>query len=506
MDEQALLELIARSRLSGPMGDHDEIAVQLSKAVENPSLSAELRGSALLAYSVVAQGEISRPELLTMIERSIELLGDDAPAQLRASARANAASIAAMSNDLDRSLEHCLVLRRIAHDRSITLDTRTRLNFGVALVQLGAFAEAASWMLAALDIVAERGPELQRVSACMNLLIAITRDQRCRTPKERPPQFDLAMSTIDAAIASSLRDGPTGEVADFVSSIRAHRALAVGDIDAAAAIDRPDPLEMDPDWLFTGWFCLAEAYITLHLGDLDRADAVIGRLLASTEPREVFPLLRAEAFELRARLHAASGEHAAALDAAHTCAQETAATLSRIPDVLITQINRRADLEARASELRLQAMIDELSGVGNRRALEAHLESVRRGDTTKVMVMVLDIDNFKVINDTHGHALGDRIITDVGRLIARVSRSSDNVFRLGGDEFLVIADASRSDSRVGPLVRRRIERTLAEHDWSPLQEPLHYSIGIAEGSAADIVELMAIADRRMYASKQPPSD
>src|SRR5690606_8751228 len=82
---------------------------------------------------------------------------------------------------------------------------------------------------------------------------------------------------------------------------------------------------------------------------------------------------------------------------------------------------------------------DELTGVANRRGLKAELDRAKRAKNPKpYAVVMLDLDDFKPLNDTYGHAVGDQALAHLGQLLAAEMRSSDLVARLGGDEFCIL--------------------------------------------------------------------
>jgi diguanylate cyclase (GGDEF)-like protein len=132
---------------------------------------------------------------------------------------------------------------------------------------------------------------------------------------------------------------------------------------------------------------------------------------------------------------------------------------------------RREERLRRAAEgaIRQMAYYDELTGLPNRRLLKDRLQqamtaSERHGQHGAIMFM--DLDNFKALNDTHGHELGDQLLREVARRIRGCLRAVDTVARFGGDEFVVLLeelDAERIDSMAkARLVGERIMVELAE--------------------------------------------
>jgi diguanylate cyclase (GGDEF)-like protein/PAS domain S-box-containing protein len=164
-------------------------------------------------------------------------------------------------------------------------------------------------------------------------------------------------------------------------------------------------------------------------------------------------------------------------------------------------------LRASEQEYRRLAMHDPLTGLPNRALFDDRAaQSLARLDRSGGMVAVLfcDLDGFKWINDSYGHPLGDRVVTEVGRRIAGVVRDADTVARFGGDEFLVLcADLSSPEEAVATASR------LADAVRRPLFVPeielqLTVSIGIAVTDRSDTVpeELIAQADAAMYEAKR----
>ena len=115
-------------------------------------------------------------------------------------------------------------------------------------------------------------------------------------------------------------------------------------------------------------------------------------------------------------------------------------------------------------------------------------------------LVFLDLDNFKEINDDHGHVVGDRVLARFGSLLAELVRTGDNAFRVGGDEFaLLLAEAGEQDARevVGRII------AAVESNIDPLVRTLSASFGIATSSGRqEPEELLRIADEAMYQAKR----
>ncbi len=155
----------------------------------------------------------------------------------------------------------------------------------------------------------------------------------------------------------------------------------------------------------------------------------------------------------------------------------------------------RSELDA----LQNQALTDELTGLANRAQL---IRSLRTLAGTGATVMFCDLNGFKAVNDTYGHAAGDEVLVEVARRFVRALRGEDLVARLGGDEFVIVAPA---DARSNPEgLRRRV--------LSAVRQPMLLSgglvvlVGVAVGTARldpglDPQTVLEQADRTMYAAK-----
>lgn len=171
----------------------------------------------------------------------------------------------------------------------------------------------------------------------------------------------------------------------------------------------------------------------------------------------------------------------------------------------------RYQLETQARELdrtRMEARTDALSGVSNRKAFDETLQYMlahaKRRQAT-FSIILLDIDHFKWINDTHGHPAGDLVVREVAGELARLVREKDSVFRLGGDEFVILlADLKGPDAtKVGERIRGTVARTNYPLGEAEEQVSVTCSLGIAQRESSDTAEtLVARADRALYGAKE----
>lgn len=171
-----------------------------------------------------------------------------------------------------------------------------------------------------------------------------------------------------------------------------------------------------------------------------------------------------------------------------------------------TLTNRYGQLRAQRDAMRQLADTDALTGLPNRRAGLARLDhcfAEARRDGTPLSLGFVDVDLFKRINDTHGHAIGDRVLVAVADALVADVRSHDDVVRMGGEEFLVLlpgVDARRAHARLEAM-RRRIADTAPVLGVADLH--LSASIGLATLRPDDdeAVALLRRADEAMYRAK-----
>ncbi len=148
-----------------------------------------------------------------------------------------------------------------------------------------------------------------------------------------------------------------------------------------------------------------------------------------------------------------------------------------------------------------ESTTDALTGISNRRGFDQLASKVfaishRVGVTSTLLSF--DLDGFKAINDTHGHAEGDRVLVDFAHALIRTFRDADVIARFGGDEFGVLA-CGTADTMSAPL-----DRLHAHLAWLERPYKIEFSAGITERTAehAQLSDLVAAADRAMYERKK----
>jgi diguanylate cyclase len=199
--------------------------------------------------------------------------------------------------------------------------------------------------------------------------------------------------------------------------------------------------------------------------------------------------------------------------------------LEQVQEALLTQIaavvqsNQRLEedlqytrrrVEQQAQEIdktRREARTDALSGVANRKDFDDQLQYLltcfKREGATFTLVLI-DVDHFKWINDTHGHQAGDRVVSNIGSLLKQFIRSTDYVARFGGDEFAILFPSTDLDQ--GEVLAERIRTGLSRSNFniggSDEQIAATFSMGVASVQTGDTAEsLFQRADAALYKAK-----
>lgn len=175
---------------------------------------------------------------------------------------------------------------------------------------------------------------------------------------------------------------------------------------------------------------------------------------------------------------------------------------ARWRDKVVAFERQVVSLEAQLAETQLAATHDPLTGLQNRRVVEACFRRWQN-ERWSFAAAVIDIDNFKAINDGHGHATGDAVLQMVAKTLQAAAGPADVAARVGGDEFIVLlrdVTLAQAEYRVRAVVRTLSEQVLTVGD-ATIQ--LTGSAGVSELSAGDtLASLLERADRGLYDAKQ----
>jgi two-component system, cell cycle response regulator len=153
---------------------------------------------------------------------------------------------------------------------------------------------------------------------------------------------------------------------------------------------------------------------------------------------------------------------------------------------------------------------DSLTGVYNRRAFDQLIEHIHekfKNTNNCYSLLLIDVDHFKIINDTFGHPSGDRVLKAISALMRRELRAEDIVARLGGDEFAILLPKSNVEnaSKIAERLLKNV-RQLRNDDKTPLNLTLSIGISADQGSRLKTAEVYRQADVALYKAKQKGRD
>ncbi|GEM_PF-3498084 len=166
-------------------------------------------------------------------------------------------------------------------------------------------------------------------------------------------------------------------------------------------------------------------------------------------------------------------------------------------------------LRQHTEEVSAEVKKDELTGLAAKKYFYSEAErllQLHKARKLPLSLLVFDIDNFKVFNDTHGHAAGDRLLAELGSTVANLFRKGDLVGRVGGEEFSVVL--SRADNliarKAGERLRKQVEKQRFDGEERQPSGRLTVSVGSATSPehGETVSELFETADRAMYYSKE----
>lgn len=170
--------------------------------------------------------------------------------------------------------------------------------------------------------------------------------------------------------------------------------------------------------------------------------------------------------------------------------------------------NLQNELIAAREKLRIQATHDSLTQLFNRSEvmnMMARELSRSRRDSSSIGVLMIDIDFFKSINDTHGHLVGDEVLIKLAEQMRQCTRRYDTIGRYGGEEFIIVLPQC-GESEVH-CVAERLRTTVCNNDYETQEGPVHVSISLGatwvtpSEQKCDAVDLIKIADQALYAAK-----
>ena len=328
--------------------------------------------------------------------------------------------------------------------------------------------------------------------------------------------FSLQLQGVAAAHGVPLHIGRLDTVARTL--------MGLGRLDEAEATMlpglRPEALAASLDGDAGADFLLTLAEVRRRRGDVSGAQESLDESIRRCEEHGLTSI-RVRARREQAELHAAGGDYRAAFEEHKLYCQEVMDLQSAERDARARALQAMYETtEARRQSRRYRelSLRDPLTGLYNRRYVDEQLPRllVRTPDAPEVTLALLDLDHFKLVNDTCSHEVGDRVLRTVGELLQEIeetlgsgSGAGSFAARMGGEEFLLVLvddDPPTASARLEELRRR-----VAAHPWAELTGGMVITVSIGAASTAGLPEptpaaLLSRADARLYRAKRQGRD
>ncbi len=255
--------------------------------------------------------------------------------------------------------------------------------------------------------------------------------------------------------------------------------------------------------------CAASDIASLFSGDIDpsQSEAVFEDAIARTGVSREF--LDSVVEVLNANVSEAAEMFSVDLGKEVSYDQLRQSAMQEIMNISMSAEQERKSTESQMESLRHKAETDRLTGIANRQAFDDHIATVvneTNQSKGEVGLIMMDIDHFKKLNDTHGHQAGDEALRRVGACVDNFAKESQFVARYGGEEFAIVAaeSSARKLRELAEEVRESISKIRFQHNGTPLQ--FTASLGAAHvdftEESVDVVELIRRADECLYEAKQ----
>jgi len=482
---------------AGVLADRSVRLRQLDAAIE-AERDDGARGSLLLDRAIIRQGESNPRDAAADSVRAFELLLPSGRTDEAALAAAASGAMMQRVGDLEAAVDYAVEAMALVGIADRTLMAARAANAVATLfAQLSAFEQAFDYVRLATDIFAQNGEPVP-VAACYTTCYVSVEAHHAGVHVPLGPARDAAMRL-------SLNASPI-----------TRKLLGPGMTAELSALDRPDLIgttRLDDSEVSTAaprlqaWFQLVLAMEAHGASDegtaRDLLDVALPTLVKLGDEHRIV-----RAYRLRSETRAALGDMSGALADSYAVADTVRSWQIDQVGRLAVQISRRAELEQmqstmqrRAIDLVRQINVDELTRTGSRRLLEARLDELAQS-AGSVSVAVVDVDEFKTVNDQFGHAVGDAVLKLVGRALRSTEQTCAVLARYGGDEFVAVF--IETGTTQAAAFAEQVRTTLSKTDWNDISPGLdiHVSAGVAGGASTDVRNVVERADAALFSAKR----
>ena len=179
------------------------------------------------------------------------------------------------------------------------------------------------------------------------------------------------------------------------------------------------------------------------------------------------------------------------------------------PEELLCRVSQNMDFIEQLHELEILASFDYLTGLGNRRLFfetAGPILATAKRKKTDIALIMIDIDHFKLVNDTYGHDTGDVVLKAIGKTLQTSFRATDITARMGGEEFAIISPGVSKQAL--PEFLEKIRKAVSDLSFKANGIPftITTSIGAINCAAESLEEMISVADEMLYESKSNGRD
>jgi diguanylate cyclase len=469
-----------------------------------PTLPADQRGEMLLALAHV---HATRGATLQSLRAAVAAheccqLAGQVPGAVRA--------LVAIAQAMRLSGDHATAVRTLEQAETLLrgLDLPLEMaallrTLGVSSSVLGRHQHAMSCLAEASELFAAHGLPADVLNARMSWLNARSRHGDSLHGPEREARLHPLLDEWRRLAQECVLQGQR------VIAVKAEGNLAITwsmlgrHAEAAQALQALRPQYAELGLRPNEGLCLGElARCQLALDDAIGARDSALQAIALLEDGNVDDLR--EAYEQLSAAEERLSNHAKALAALKRVLELQRRQREHEARAALQQRELRIELARLTDQWAREATLDPLTGLANRRGLDQwlgrHWPRVEEG--AGLVLLLMDLDHFKRINDGFGHGVGDIVLQRVAEQLRPLCRSLDLAVRYGGEEFLLaLADLSVPEAE---SVAERVRTALAAQDWEAVAAGLRVTVSIGVASAhevADVQALFVLADRRLYAAK-----
>jgi|GEM_PF-1729383 len=499
-------EFVERAIASFSNNDTQGLCADLDAALAGAQTTAD-RGHLLLARSIIWSPDRSLLDARNDLVEATGLLELAGEYVQLATATTYLSLTLLRLREVDEAIDHAvraiLIIDEL-DEEEVAAQPIALINLASIFQRLNAFDTAVAYAQRAVD--SYEGNSSDGLGLYLELSLAecaLEAIWQCGVDEGICVETHLAVA---GAAADRIDPGISSYAAIGRGWIRAECALLENDLDRAETEGLAVTVTNSPfeEWLGSH-VCLLEGMLAHRLGRIGDAVRIFDSLESTLDHR---PLLMHRLLRARSDAHRSLGKFELALRDAQKLTSLLHARQIRYVAALINQVDSRAAAEQsrfalaeEATQLAERTRRDSLTGLASRSWFDTCLAE-RTEETGGVALVLIDIDYFKLVNDTYSHVVGDEVLRRVGRLLGESCRTDDLVARFGGEEFVVMpsdADLVRAHA-LGERLRKLIER----ESWDEVAPGLSVTIsaGVSVGPAKSSADVFQAADDALYEAKR----